>query len=125
MIFSTALISVFLIQLVTGLIVIYHFPNLLHPFYVFGGTLVLTSWVSFMITAAIYRKPYVIFLSISSLITLAIVTYSFLLLYGWDYILEPKGFIFVGTLRTYLLFPLTISVASAMLLEFIYRFKEP
>lgn len=96
----------------------------------FGLILIFSSWIAFIITIAFLRKTSFIILAILSFISISITTLFILTMFGSGLFglgeagpqnpySKPRG----GSL--YLFFPISISIISSMLLEFLYRIKRP
>jgi len=124
-VFWLAFISTFVTQFTVGLIIMNQFFDFIHPFTGYGSVLVLFSWLGFILSLILFKKPHFIYLAIASLVSLFVTTFIFLLILGWDYIIVSKPFDFLGPLRIVWFFSMILSIVHAGLLEIIYSFKKP
>ncbi len=124
-VFWLAFISSFVTQFIVGLVIVNQFFGYIHPFTGYGSVLVFSSWLVFLFLLFLMKKPYILYLSIASLISLTVTTFLLLFILGWDYIIVSKPFDFLGPLRIVWYFSMTISIVHAGLLEIIYGFKKP
>ncbi len=96
----------------------------------YGIILILSSWIAFITAVAFLRKTSFLLLLILSFISISIATLIILTMFGSGlFRLEVNGPINPYSIprggSLYLFFPISISIISAMLLEFFYRFKHP